>query len=72
MIDAGFYDALGQAKKLLAESPFDELRNLRVERDGDDILLRGQVHSFYYKQLAQETVRTATCGIHLINAVDVD
>ncbi len=71
MIDSGFHDVLGQAQKLLADSPFEEIRQICVEREGDEILLRGQVQSFYLKQVAQETVRTATRGVQLINQVEV-
>lgn len=72
MIDSGFHDVLTQARKLLSESPFDSIRRLAVERDGDEILLRGQVPTFYQKQLAQETIRTATRGMLLVNHVKVD
>ena len=72
MIDSGFHDVLTQAKKLLAESPFDSIRRLDIRRNGDEILLQGHVPSFYYKQLAQETIRTATRGMQLVNHVEVD
>lgn len=71
MIDSGFHDVLGQAQRLLADSPIDELRLVQVELRGEKIFLHGQVRSFYLKQLAQETVRSATRGMTLINAVDV-
>jgi len=71
MIDSGFQDVLGQAKKLLNESPFHALRMLQVEQLGESVLLMGQVESFFLKQLAQETVRSATRGIEMINHVAV-
>ena len=71
MIDNGFHDVLGQARRLLADSPFQELRCLRVEAKDEAVLLRGEVATFYMKQLAQETVRSATRGIHLVNEVSV-
>jgi osmotically-inducible protein OsmY len=71
MIDNGFHDVLGQAKRLLADSPFHELRLLQVEIKNDSVLLRGRVPTFYMKQLAQETVRSATRGVQLVNDVDV-
>ena len=71
MIDSGFQDVLGQAKKLLNESPFHALRMLQVEQLGDNVMLLGQVESFFLKQLAQETVRSATRGIEMINNVAV-
>ena len=71
MIDSGFQDVLGQATKMLHESPFAALRELRVEQEGELVLLRGRVDSFFLKQLAQETVRSATRGIEMINEVHV-
>lgn len=71
MIDSGFQDVLGQAKKLLHDSPFHALRTLRVEQAGDLVLLKGHVESFFLKQLAQETVRSATRGIEMQNEVTV-
>ena len=71
MIDSGFQDVLGQAKKMLNESPFHALRVLQVEQLGDQVLLNGYVESFFLKQLAQETVRSATRGIEMVNNVAV-
>ena len=71
MIDSGFQDVLGHAKKMLHESPFHALRVLQVEQLGDQVLLIGRVESFYLKQLAQETVRSATRGIKMVNNVAV-
>ena len=71
MIDSGFQDVLGQAKKMLHESPFHALRMLEVEQVGEQVMLKGHVDSFFLKQLAQETVRSATRGIEMINRVDV-
>jgi hypothetical protein len=72
MIDSGFQDVLGQATKMLHDSPFAALRDLRVEQEGELVLLRGRVDSFFLKQLAQETVRSATRGLEMINEVHVD
>ncbi len=71
MIDSGFQDVLGQAKKMLHESPFHSIRMLQVEQFGDQVLLLGEVESFFLKQLAQETVRSATRGIEMVNNVAV-
>ena len=71
MIDSGFQDVLGHAKKMLNESPFHALRMLQVEQLGDQVLLKGHVESFFLKQLAQETVRSATRGIEMVNTVAV-
>ena len=71
MIDSGFQDVLGHAKKMLNESPFPALRELNVEQLGEHVLLKGRVSSFFLKQLAQETVRSATRGIEMVNDVAV-
>jgi hypothetical protein len=72
MIDSGFQDVLGQAKKLLNDSPFAALHFLQVERDGELVTLKGHVDTFFLKQLAQETVRSATRGIEMINEILVE
>jgi hypothetical protein len=71
MIDSGFQDVLGHAKKMLGDSPFHALRDLQVEQLGDQVLLKGKVESFFLKQLAQETVRSATRGVEMVNHVAV-
>ena len=72
MIDSGFQDVLGQAKKMLAESPLQELHRLRVERQGDSVTLSGQLSNYYLKQKAQETIRPATRGFYVRNSIRVE
>ncbi len=72
MIDSGFRDVTGRVKHLLAASPIADLRHIKVVQQGDQVLLQGRVRSFYAKQMAQETVRRAINGMHLVNAVSVD
>jgi osmotically-inducible protein OsmY len=72
MIDSGFRDVTGRVKHLLAASPIADLRHIKVVQQGDQVLLQGRVRSFYAKQMAQETVRRAINGMHLVNAVCVD
>jgi osmotically-inducible protein OsmY len=72
MIDSGFRDMTGRIRLLLAESPIAEVRRIQVEQDGDRVLLQGRVRTFYAKQMAQETVRRAKCGLHIVNSVSVD
>ncbi len=71
MIDTGFQDVLGQAKKLLAESPIQELHRLHLEQSGETIRLSGMLSNFYLKQQAQETIRPAMRGLHVQNVVRV-
>lgn len=72
MIDAGIRDVTGRLRTLLSESPIADLRNLRVQQDGDRVLLVGRVRTFYAKQMAQETIRGAARGLLIVNEVKVD
>lgn len=71
MIDSGFHDVLGQLRRALGESCFAELRQLRVDRRRDAFTLRGQVSSYYLKQVAQETLRAAARGVAVRNLTRV-
>jgi hypothetical protein len=53
-------------------SPIYALRVLHVEREGESLLISGRVSSFYYKQLAQEVVRSVSEGLQVVNSIDVD
>ena len=44
------------AVSALRQSPISALHSLEVSEEGDVIVLSGKVGSYYYKQLAQETV----------------
>ena len=61
-----------QAQAALHSSPIFALRVLRVERNGESLLISGRVSSFYYKQLAQEVVRSVSEGLQVVNSIDVD
>jgi osmotically-inducible protein OsmY len=65
-------DVASQAKGALARSRIFDLRRLDVEQEGECVVLRGRVDSFYHKQLAQELVRVAVEGVEVINAISVD
>lgn len=60
------------AKAVLAKSRIFDLRCLDVEHDGECVVLRGRVDSFYHKQLAQELVRVAVDGAEVVNAISVE
>jgi hypothetical protein len=64
-------DAATQAKTALSRSRIFDLRRLQVSQDGEAVVLRGRVSSFYHKQLAQEVVRNATDSAEVINAIRV-
>jgi osmotically-inducible protein OsmY len=60
-----------QVREALAASPIQSHHRIRVEQAGNTLYLHGRVESFYYKQLAQEAVRSICRGIELQNELDV-
>lgn len=73
MVQTTFAPAIEQVvREALANSPIQSHRKIRVEQSGDTLFLQGRVESFYYKQLAQEVVRTVCRGIQVSNDLDVD
>ncbi len=61
-----------RAQAALSNSPFYELRELRVEQRNGTLLISGCVSSFYHKQLAQEVVRSVCAGIEVVNSIRVE
>jgi hypothetical protein len=63
-----------QARSALAQSPFREVRRVRVELTEEGLVLLGVVSRYYFKQLAQETVlpfcKRVSCP--LINRIYVE
>ena len=45
--------------------------NCISSRDGETLVLVGQVSSFYHKQLAQEIVRQHAEGVEVVNSIHV-
>ena len=64
-------DVQARAQLALSGSPVFALRDLQVEQQGEAILIRGLVSSFYHKQLAQEVIRHALEGVEVINSIRV-
>ncbi len=62
---------LVQSQAALCASPQAELRHLLAEESESTVVIRGRVSSFYQKQLAQETVKTA-CSLRVVNLVEVN
>lgn len=60
-----------RAQAALDSSPIRDLRHLHVEQTEAGLLITGSVTSFYHKQLVQETVRTVSDGVDLVNSVHV-
>ncbi len=64
-------DIADRAKFALSRSRIYDLRRLSVDQDGETVVLKGRVGSFYHKQLAQELVRNAIEGAEVVNAIRV-
>jgi len=61
-----------RAQAALINSPFYELRDLRVASRESALLISGCVSSFYHKQLAQEVVRSVCAGMEVVNTIHVE
>jgi osmotically-inducible protein OsmY len=59
------------ARGRLLASPYLEVRKLHCDHHEGVLVLRGQVPSYYYKQMAQEAVRNIQGVEMILNAVDV-
>lgn len=70
-LDEATRDDLTLARTALTESSIYVLRKLQIDRDGDALIMRGRVDSYYHKQLAQELVKAAVDGVEVINALSV-
>jgi hypothetical protein len=55
----------------LTASPLPQLRRLVVTVNDSEVVITGRVPSFYFKQLAQETIRPAIGPRRLRNRVEV-
>jgi len=55
----------------LRRSPFPALRKLTLEESASNVIIQGQVNSYYLKQLAQETILPLLDGRSLLNRVHV-
>jgi hypothetical protein len=63
-------DHLG-ASRALQRSPIPALRNLSLEETVHTVVIRGEVPTYYLKQMAQETVMPMLAGRVLLNRVSV-
>jgi hypothetical protein len=60
-----------EAAEALTSSPLGQLRRLIVIANDDQVIISGQVSSYYLKQMAQETVRPLLGDRTLLNNVEV-
>ena len=59
------------AVSALRQSPISALHNLEVSASDEVIILPGKVGSYYYKQLAQETVISVAGDREIVNNIRV-
>ncbi len=71
MATSAAHEVQTRAQLALQSSPFYELRELQVEPGQNSLLISGSVSSFYYKQLAQEVVRSVCREIDVVNSIRV-
>lgn len=69
MAELMLLEARQRAQGALASSPIHALRDLRVDREGDSLLISGKVDTFYHKQLAQEAVIAVARDARIVNTV---
>lgn len=67
----GSHELKDRVRRTLARNPYFNGRDLRIEVQQSDVILRGAVKSYYHKQVAQESLR-AIDGLGCIrNELDV-
>ena len=62
---------VAEPSELLTSSPLPQLRRLVVTVSEGEVVITGRVPSFYFKQLAQETLRPSIGGRRILNRVEV-
>ncbi|MGE3807333.1 MAG: BON domain-containing protein [Gemmataceae bacterium] len=63
--------SMGQAALALKQSSMPPLRKLKVEENDREVIISGEVSTYYLKQLAQETLMPVLEGRRLVNQVTV-
>lgn len=71
MITTEANEIVTAASAVLAQNSVADLRTLRVDKESNELQLRGNVQSFYHKQLAQEAVLALAGTMQVVNHVDV-
>ncbi len=72
MISSSMKDIRSRVVTALAASSIPRLRRVQVELDNTTVCLRGNVTSFYHKQIAQEVVRAVDRDIDVRNDLHVE
>jgi hypothetical protein len=61
-----------EAQQRLAESPYFALRKLRCDYHEGVLTVHGRVPSFYFRQVAVETLRRVKSVEQLVDRIEVD
>ncbi len=64
-------DVAAEVRNRLAGSPYLPIRRVSVDCDRGVVCLRGRLPSYYYKQLAQETLRGLAGVSQVENKIEV-
>ncbi|PQO36165.1 BON domain-containing protein [Bremerella cremea] len=72
MISSSKKDIRSRVVTALEESSIRRLRFIKVEFQDNTLCLRGEVRSFYHKQLLQELVRSIDGNVQVRNDVTVE
>jgi hypothetical protein len=60
------------ARRRLWRSPYQAMKNVLCEYRCGVLFLRGRLPSYYFKQIAQETVANIEGIVQVINAIEVN
>jgi len=64
-------DVLGKARECLKMAPYPRVRNVSCEYRDGALVLRGQLPTFFQKQLAQEAVSRLDGVTQVVNQIEV-
>lgn len=64
-------NSMAEPADVLTTSPLPQLRRLVVTVSDQEVVISGRVPSFYFKQLAQETVKPTIGPRRMLNRVEV-
>lgn len=62
---------IGELKKLVEARTHRRIRDLAVEMQNGDLVLKGRVPTYHLKQLAQHGILDVLPGVQLVNAIEV-
>ena len=65
-------DLAQAAQECLRRSPYPVADSVSCEHRHGVLLLRGRLPSYYFKQVAQETVRKLPGVVRILNTIEVD